>query len=86
MHWRADPRFSIVHASFGDMGAELPARGITQVDGVLLDLGVSSPQIDTPRAASASASTRRWTCAWTRPAARPPRTSWPAPTSATSAR
>jgi hypothetical protein len=36
-----------------------------------------------PRArASASASTRRWTCAWTRPAARPPRTSWPAPTSA----
>ena len=44
----ADPRFSIIHASFGDMGAELPARGITQVDGVLLDLGVSSPQIDTP--------------------------------------
>ena len=44
----ADPRFSIIHGSFGDMGRELPARGIDQVDGVLLDLGVSSPQIDTP--------------------------------------
>ena len=44
----ADPRFSIVHASFGQMQDELAARGITRVDGVLLDLGVSSPQIDTP--------------------------------------
>ena len=43
----ADPRFAIVHASFGDMAAELPARGVLRVDGVLLDLGVSSPQIDT---------------------------------------
>lgn len=43
----ADPRFSIVHASFADMGHELPARGVLRVDGVLLDLGVSSPQIDT---------------------------------------
>jgi len=43
----ADPRFSIVHASFADMGTELPARGVLRVDGVLLDLGVSSPQIDT---------------------------------------
>jgi 16S rRNA (cytosine1402-N4)-methyltransferase len=43
-----DPRFAIVHASFGDMQAELAARGVQHVDGVLLDLGVSSPQIDTP--------------------------------------
>ena len=43
----ADPRFSIVHASFAEMGSELPARGVLRVDGVLLDLGVSSPQIDT---------------------------------------
>lgn len=42
----ADPRFAIVHASFGDMAGELAARGITRLDGVLLDLGVSSPQID----------------------------------------
>ncbi len=44
----ADPRFSICHASFGDMRAQLQALGITRVDGVLLDLGVSSPQIDNP--------------------------------------
>jgi 16S rRNA (cytosine1402-N4)-methyltransferase len=43
-----DPRFAICHASFADMPAELAARGITQVQGVLLDLGVSSPQIDNP--------------------------------------
>jgi 16S rRNA (cytosine1402-N4)-methyltransferase len=44
----ADARLAMVHASFGDMPAELAARGITQVQGVLLDLGVSSPQIDNP--------------------------------------
>ena len=43
-----DPRFAIVHASFGDMTAELAARGVEKVHGVLLDLGVSSPQIDNP--------------------------------------
>ncbi len=42
----ADPRFAIVHASFGQMADELAARGLAQVDGVLLDLGVSSPQLD----------------------------------------
>ena len=41
-----DARFAIVHESFADMAAELAALGVTQVDGVLLDLGVSSPQID----------------------------------------
>ncbi len=43
----ADPRFTICHAGFDDMAGELAARGVTHVDGVLLDLGVSSPQIDT---------------------------------------
>ena len=43
-----DPRFAICHASFADMAGELAARGIQQVQGVLLDLGVSSPQIDNP--------------------------------------
>jgi 16S rRNA (cytosine1402-N4)-methyltransferase len=43
-----DPRFCIRHASFAQMGSELSALGLAQVDGVLLDLGVSSPQIDTP--------------------------------------
>ncbi len=43
-----DARFSIVHASFGDMAEALAERGVTQLQGVLLDLGVSSPQIDDP--------------------------------------
>ena len=41
-----DPRFEIVHASYTALGAALAERGITAVDGVLLDLGVSSPQLD----------------------------------------
>jgi 16S rRNA (cytosine1402-N4)-methyltransferase len=43
-----DERLMLVHASFGDMAAELAARGVARVCGVLLDLGVSSPQIDDP--------------------------------------
>ncbi len=42
-----DARFAICHAGFDDMAGELAARGVARVDGVLLDLGVSSPQIDT---------------------------------------
>jgi 16S rRNA (cytosine1402-N4)-methyltransferase len=41
-----DPRFTIVHDSFATMAAALAERGIGQVDGVLLDLGISSPQVD----------------------------------------
>ncbi|MES2889965.1 MAG: 16S rRNA (cytosine(1402)-N(4))-methyltransferase RsmH [Pseudomonadota bacterium] len=43
-----DPRFSIEHSAFSELVPVLAARGVTQVDGVLLDLGVSSPQIDNP--------------------------------------
>ncbi len=43
-----DPRFSVHHTSFAQMVPTLAAMGIGQVDGVLLDLGVSSPQIDDP--------------------------------------
>ncbi|MBV8666016.1 MAG: 16S rRNA (cytosine(1402)-N(4))-methyltransferase RsmH [Burkholderiaceae bacterium] len=42
----ADPRFEIVHDSFATMAEALAARGVRQVDGVLLDLGISSPQVD----------------------------------------
>jgi 16S rRNA (cytosine1402-N4)-methyltransferase len=44
-----DPRFTIRHASFADMRQSLEALGVERVDGVLLDLGVSSPQIDDPQ-------------------------------------
>ena len=42
----ADPRVSAVHRSFGHLGEVLEALGVGPVDGLLLDLGVSSPQID----------------------------------------
>ena len=42
----SDARFEIVHDSFATMRDALEARGIAQVDGVLLDLGISSPQVD----------------------------------------
>ena len=42
----ADPRFSIVHDSFATLDSALVERGIGQVDGILLDLGISSPQVD----------------------------------------
>lgn len=41
-----DERFAVEHDSFATMQAALEARGIAQVDGVLLDLGISSPQVD----------------------------------------
>ena len=44
----ADARFTIEHTAFSAMTATLASLGITQVSGVLLDLGVSSPQIDDP--------------------------------------
>ena len=44
----SDPRFSIHHTSFAQMVPTLAALGVHRVDGLLLDLGVSSPQIDNP--------------------------------------
>ncbi len=44
----ADPRLTLVHARFSRLQQVLEERGIASVHGVLLDLGVSSPQIDDP--------------------------------------
>lgn len=41
-----DPRFRIIHAPFAEMKEKLDELGITSVNGILLDIGVSSPQID----------------------------------------
>jgi len=41
-----DPRFTIVQSSFADLVTELKQLGIDRVTGILLDLGVSSPQLD----------------------------------------
>jgi len=43
-----DSRFSIVHDSFAALRDAASERGIGRVSGVLLDLGVSSPQVDDP--------------------------------------
>jgi len=41
-----DARLRVVHGGFGDMPGHLERLGVERVNGVLLDLGVSSPQID----------------------------------------
>lgn len=43
-----DARFEIVHARFSALPALLRERAVPAVDGLLLDLGVSSPQLDSP--------------------------------------
>jgi 16S rRNA (cytosine1402-N4)-methyltransferase len=47
-----DPRFAIRHGSFAQMAEHLREQqrlwGVERLDGVLLDIGVSSPQIDDP--------------------------------------
>ncbi len=42
----SDVRFGITHDSFASMNNAVRAAGIEQVDGVLMDLGMSSPQVD----------------------------------------
>ena len=42
----SDARFSLVHAPFSRLGEVLREEGVGAIDGALLDLGVSSPQLD----------------------------------------
>lgn len=41
-----DARFRMIHAPFSAVDAAIRAAGMAEVDGVLFDLGVSSPQLD----------------------------------------
>lgn len=41
-----EPRFQFFHGSFAELPGELRRMGVDAVDGILLDLGVSSPQLD----------------------------------------
>ena len=41
-----DARFSILHRHFSQIKTALAEVGIARVDGILLDLGISSPQVD----------------------------------------
>lgn len=40
--------FTLVHSSFANIAEELSHLGISKVDGIFADLGVSSPQFDDP--------------------------------------
>jgi len=42
----SEPRFEFFHGSFTQLPHQLRGMGIDAVDGILLDLGVSSPQLD----------------------------------------
>jgi 16S rRNA (cytosine1402-N4)-methyltransferase len=44
-----DPRFAIAHAPFSSWAQVVRERGWASVDGLLMDIGVSSPQIDNPQ-------------------------------------
>ena len=41
-----DARLTLVHSPFSRLAAVLDELGVKQVDGILLDIGVSSPQLD----------------------------------------
>jgi len=41
-----DPRFRLMHGAFGELAEVARAAGIAAADGILFDIGVSSPQID----------------------------------------
>ncbi|MEH6635601.1 MAG: 16S rRNA (cytosine(1402)-N(4))-methyltransferase RsmH [Halioglobus sp.] len=42
----SEPRFEFFHGSFAQLPHQLRGMGIDAVDGILLDLGMSSPQLD----------------------------------------
>ncbi|MGM9961340.1 MAG: 16S rRNA (cytosine(1402)-N(4))-methyltransferase RsmH [Allobaculum sp.] len=41
--------FTLIHAPFEQLNEKLDEYGVGQVDGILMDLGVSSPQFDDPK-------------------------------------
>ena len=43
---RIGSNVTLIHSNFSNVKSELEARGVTGIDGMVLDLGVSSPQFD----------------------------------------
>ncbi len=44
---KKDPRFSLFHASFSELNSVVEQEGLVgKLDGILMDIGVSSPQLD----------------------------------------
>lgn len=73
-----DSRFTFARSAFGRLAEQVAERGLTgRLDGVLFDLGVSSPSSTIRRADSALAGTGRWTCGWTQTSGSAPLNGWP---------
>ena len=64
-------RLTLVEGCFGDMEALAQAAGFAELDGVMLDLGVSSMQLDQPARGFSLCATGRSICAWAQPAPAP---------------
>ena len=77
-------RAVLVHGAYAEMKAIAGERGIVAADGILLDLGFSSQQVDSTATAFRSSGMSRWICGTTPPAkrrrtssTRPGNASWP---------
>lgn len=57
-----DARFCWYHGSFSELSQALDSQQWPTVNGVLMDLGVSSPQLDDAARGFRSCVTARWTC------------------------
>ena len=60
-------RVTLIHSNFSELKEVLSRCGVSGADGMLFDLGVSSPQLDDASRASPICRTPRWTCGWTPP-------------------
>jgi 16S rRNA (cytosine1402-N4)-methyltransferase len=58
-------RTFFVHTNFRYLRDATAEAGWTRIHGVLLDLGVSSHQLDAPERGLRSGTTNVWTCGWT---------------------
>ena len=63
--YRHRQKVTLVHDNFENVGAILTALGLDRIDGMLFDLGVSSPQLDDAELGFSIWPTRLWICAWT---------------------
>jgi len=76
----ADVRFEFVRTRFSRLGEVLDARSISAISGLLMDLGVSSPQLDDAARGFSLRLDGRSTCGWIRTVVSRWPSGWPAPT------